>query len=139
MYADAANYQPSRYDYILRELQDQYGTIETWHDISGKSIKVRLADGSVHTLYESHMMSARQSEEYFVAWLLEILNKRELDQTETVLLEPDTTPSYKRLKEINDELDIIRGRVPTPKGYKVDLGRTKALMAELKKLLEETR
>lgn len=39
-----------------------------------------------------------------------------------------------RIKEINRELDIIRGRVATPKGYNVDPLRAKRLMAELKQL-----
>lgn len=39
-----------------------------------------------------------------------------------------------RIKTIEDELDIIRGRVPTPKGFKVDASRVKDLMLELKQL-----
>lgn len=39
-----------------------------------------------------------------------------------------------RRKQIHDELDIIRGRVPTPAGYKVDPLRVKELMRELKSL-----
>lgn len=42
-----------------------------------------------------------------------------------------------RKREINSELDIIRGRVPTPKGYTVNPGRVKDLMAELKQLNEK--
>lgn len=33
---------------------------------------------------------------------------------------------------INRELDIIRGRIPTPKGYKVDPERIKYLMTKLR-------
>ena len=40
-----------------------------------------------------------------------------------------------RLRQINTELDIIRGRVPTPPGYKIDPRRIKQLMAELKQLI----
>lgn len=39
-----------------------------------------------------------------------------------------------RKAEIEAELDIIRGRVPTPKGYTVDPLRAKKLMQELKQL-----
>jgi hypothetical protein len=39
-----------------------------------------------------------------------------------------------RMAEINKELDIIRGVVPTPKGYKVDARKVKALMTELSEL-----
>jgi hypothetical protein len=34
------------------------------------------------------------------------------------------------LANIDDELDIIRGRVPTPQGYTVEPSRMKALMAK---------
>lgn len=48
---------------------------------------------------------------------------------------PKTTidPAARR-KEIERELDIIRGRIPTPKGYSVNPSRVKDLMLELKKL-----
>lgn len=39
-----------------------------------------------------------------------------------------------RIRQIEEELDIIRGRVPTPKGYKVDATKVKDLMIELRKL-----
>lgn len=39
-----------------------------------------------------------------------------------------------RRAEIEAELDIIRGRTPTPKGYRVDAGKIKALMTELAQL-----
>ena len=39
-----------------------------------------------------------------------------------------------RIKEIENELDIIRGVVPTPKGYKIDTASVKSLRAELKEL-----
>lgn len=49
--------------------------------------------------------------------------------------QPKNIPSREqRVAEINDELDIIRGVKPTPKGYRVDVRRTKQLMAELKEL-----
>jgi hypothetical protein len=44
------------------------------------------------------------------------------------------TDPVARKKQINDELDIIRGVVPTPPRYKVDPLRAKALMTELKQL-----
>lgn len=39
-----------------------------------------------------------------------------------------------RIHQIEQELDIIRGRVPTPQGYVVNIGRAKELMIELKRL-----
>lgn len=39
-----------------------------------------------------------------------------------------------RIKQINTELDIIRGRVPTPPNYRIDPLRVKALMKELNQL-----
>lgn len=42
-----------------------------------------------------------------------------------------------RRAEIERELDIIRGRIPTPKGFKVDAGKVKRLMTELRQLNEK--
>lgn len=39
-----------------------------------------------------------------------------------------------RIAEIEHELDICRGIIPTPKGYKVDTSKVKSLVAELKQL-----
>lgn len=41
-----------------------------------------------------------------------------------------------RIQQINAELDIIRGRVPTPPSYKINAGRIKQLMTELKQLTQ---
>ena len=46
---------------------------------------------------------------------------------------PVINPEARRA-EIEEELDIIRGRIPTPKGYRVDPSRIKALMLELREL-----
>lgn len=54
---------------------------------------------------------------------------RAAPKAETVEKDP-----IKRRKQINDELDIIRGVIPTPKGYTIDPRRAKALMVELKQL-----
>jgi hypothetical protein len=39
-----------------------------------------------------------------------------------------------RYTEIEKELDILRGRIPTPPGYIIDKSKAKSLMAELKKI-----
>lgn len=39
-----------------------------------------------------------------------------------------------RIKQIEQELDIIRGIVPTPKGYKIDKSNIRALVKELAEL-----
>lgn len=41
-----------------------------------------------------------------------------------------------RLKEIDHELDIIRGRVETPKGYSITPDKVKILLAERKQLVK---
>lgn len=51
---------------------------------------------------------------------------------------PAKPDPVKRKADIETELDIIRGRVPTPPGYIVDPLRTKKLMQELKALNENT-
>lgn len=43
------------------------------------------------------------------------------------------SPAQRKL-EIERELDIIRGRVPTPKGYKIDPRKIKSLMQEYRSL-----
>lgn len=47
---------------------------------------------------------------------------------------PKPVDPARRKAEIEAELDIIRGRKPTPKGYVVDPLRAKKLMIELKQL-----
>lgn len=47
---------------------------------------------------------------------------------------PRTRSPETRRAEIEHELDIIRGRIPTPKGYSIDPGRIKELVQELKQL-----
>lgn len=47
---------------------------------------------------------------------------------------PPVKDKASRIQEIEDELDIIRGVKPTPKGYKVDPSKVKSLMTELKQL-----
>lgn len=42
-----------------------------------------------------------------------------------------------RIAEIDAELDIIRGRVSTPKGYKIDPRKAKALMNERTELAKK--
>lgn len=51
---------------------------------------------------------------------------------------PKPVSPEQRIKDIEAELDIYRGRVPTPKGFKSDPSKVKALMAELKKLKSDT-
>lgn len=52
----------------------------------------------------------------------------------TAQREPIATSPIERREQINRELDIIRGVVPTPPGYVIDTRRIKALMTELNKL-----
>jgi hypothetical protein len=40
-----------------------------------------------------------------------------------------------RLKQVEHELDIIRGVVPTPRGYKIDKSHVKELLSERNELL----
>lgn len=47
---------------------------------------------------------------------------------------PKPVDPIQRINDIEDELDICRGVKPTPAGYRVDPGKVKALMTELKQL-----
>jgi|SRR5882724_1067017 len=55
-------------------------------------------------------------------------------ETQKVAQTSKPVDPIKRRAEINTELDIIRGRIPTPKDYKIDPLRVKKLMQELKQL-----
>jgi hypothetical protein len=58
-----------------------------------------------------------------------------VDRVHKIIYEDDPPVNKEtRVKQINEELDILRGRVPTPPNYKVDPLRAKALMKELKQL-----
>lgn len=54
--------------------------------------------------------------------------------TSTQSVSSSTSESKTRIAAIEHELDIIRGRIPTPKGYVVNPLRIKELMTELKQL-----
>jgi hypothetical protein len=55
-----------------------------------------------------------------------------------ILTESEESKNQSRITEINFELDIIKGRVPTPKGYVIDKTLAKKLMAELQELTRST-
>jgi hypothetical protein len=54
------------------------------------------------------------------------------------ITESEVSKNQGRISEINEELDIIKGRVPTPKGYTINKTRAKLLMAELQRLTRST-
>ncbi len=110
------------------------GPFEVWEDITTKQRVFRLQDGSVYKVpYEEFAL--RDAWDLFL-YLLDLLGRKEFEAAEAYLLNADNSPGAKRIAEINKELDIIRGVVPTPKGYTINLSRAKELMAELKRLMK---
>lgn len=57
-----------------------------------------------------------------------------LDKLKASKPKPKIVDKAARIQEIETELDIIRGRVPTPKGYTIDPDKVKTLVKELKEL-----
>lgn len=140
-HGDAVSY---RYDTLLRLLAERLGGLDTYERPDGMGIEIRLHDdNSTHRLNYTTIMMAHDPQARIIAWVLEILNGRLLDESrkyvgDTIEKEGSILSArVQRIQDINDELDVIRGRVPTPKGYKVDLDRARNLMAELKQLMAE--
>lgn len=90
------------------------------------SWRVQLASGSILDV----------PDEAFAEWFLNMI-----DQERGALIaahgQADTADG-KRIREIQAELDIYRGVVPTPVGYEADPMRVKGLVAELNGLLKKT-
>lgn len=59
-----------------------------------------------------------------------------LDPTKPKTVRPKAVDPKARLAEIDKELDIIKGRVPTPKGYIATPSKVKLLIQERKEVLK---
>jgi hypothetical protein len=82
----------------------------------------RLADVANARLYEQMKQLLEDNVLSTDTLLQRLMETKKLPQ---LPVDPKT-----RIAEIDKELDIIRGRIPTPKGYKIDARKAKALMAE---------
>lgn len=110
------------------------GPFDTYEDYNTNTKVFRTADGSIYRVGYDVLAMLHNELEIF-RYLVDLMGRKQIEESKLVLLESDNSTNAKRIREINKELDIIRGVVPTPKGYKIDLQRAKDLMSELKKLL----
>lgn len=106
---------------------------KVYYDPSTVSNILVLEDGTEHRL-NYYDINAR-SEQELVAYLIDLMTRKQITEAETFLLNADNSPTKLRVMEINKELDILRGVTPTPRGYVINIERTKELMKELKDLL----
>lgn len=120
------------------KLAEYIGSYEVYDDFNTNSKILRLQDGTIYRIDGTTIAFMKSDLDLFY-YLIDIMDKKQIDSAKTYLLDTDNKPSTKRIREINNELDIIRGIVPTPKGYKVDLKRAKELMVELKRLLDSNK
>lgn len=69
--------------------------------------------------------------------ILNFLLNKTIEKSKMLLSAGGEFTRRERIKEINDELDIIRGVAPTPPGYKIAPQKIKELMAELAQIVKE--
>lgn len=117
----------SNYEQILASY---IGPFSTWEDFSTKSQVIRLEDGTEYRIDHVHFME--KTAEQLLLYIVGLVT----GESRKFVLQAYNSTSAKRIREINEELDIMRGIVPTPKGYTVDLGRAKILMKELRELMK---
>jgi hypothetical protein len=106
----------------LEELRQLFGgsTASDWK-VNGQGIGSQHIGGGGYNTHPPRFSSIEE--------LNQALHKQKVVRPATPKVSPEV-----RKKEIEDELDIIRGVVPTPRGYKVNPLRIKQLMAELSQL-----
>lgn len=114
----------------IHELSLLIGDFEHWYDFYTKEVIIRTSDGKVHRV--GFVSSVDQ--DTFRRQVIEILNSV---RGPAVAFVSTDKPEADRVKKINDELDILRGVVPTPKGYNYDVKRVRPLMRELNELMKK--
>lgn len=108
------------------------GTVEYWHDSMFSQTHITLNGNQRMDLNDEILRTKTKWE--IIQLIIDHFYKKELAAATSVLGD-GATDKERRIHEINEELDIIRGVKPTPPGYTIDISRVKDLMAELKKLL----
>jgi hypothetical protein len=115
---------------FYKNLEDQYSTFNDWNgdNLSAEQIRQQVYGFESRTGFrvKTDARPDQQSVDSFFDTFRTVAAAAPIKKT------PVTKET--RIKQINEELDIIRGRVPTPKNYTVNPLRAKALMAELKQL-----
>lgn len=124
-------------DRIAAMFVERFGPFEMSQNVQTRSVVIRWPDGDFAILTREELMGGRG--DYYtnlMRLMLAAFTKKFATKIPLSKLGDGTTDNQKRMIEINSELDILRGVVPTPKGYHVDINRAKELMTELKKLIE---
>lgn len=93
------------------------------------------SDGKTTYSFTNEEFRSAFNSRSFYEELLGIIKESDtlLKQIIQIIDQPSLDP-VARKAEIEHELDIIRGRISTPYGYKIDPLRIKKLMIELKQL-----
>jgi hypothetical protein len=124
------------FDYHLKLLADLVGGFDCWDDPTTMSLKIRThRDDVVHTISRAELMAARDENEIFQR-IIDLIADKQVDASRKYIQAAPGNEKVERIKEINNELDILRGRIATPKGYTINIARAKELMIELQELMK---
>lgn len=115
---------------MLMHMMLKRGYITAYRErVEWAAYEVQIIGDEWHLIPDTVMFAGPK---YLVDWISEIA-------ADALMLEMGFTPeqftSDARIKKINQELDILRGVVPTPPGYSADPDRARELMTELRKLV----
>jgi hypothetical protein len=117
------------------KLVQYIGPFEVFEDYNTHTKVFRLSDGTTYHVPHIELAGGKSDLEVF-RYLVNLMSKKQVEEAKQYLIENNTGPKAKRIEEINAELDILRGVVPTPANYNFEPSRAKELMAELKRLLK---
>lgn len=76
-----------------------------------------------------NQLNSQYNQQYNLSYLNQLLNSN--------ISRPIVLTGEDRIEQIDNELDIIRGIIPTPKGYKIDKNKIKSLLKERKEYIDE--
>ena len=122
------------FDFFRAIAWDINPRFEVWEDFVNKSTHFRNSRGEELVITREDMILLSEHE-----IMQKLINHIAGEVTEQAsrYIGDGTTAAQRRIIEINNELDIIRGVVPTPKGYIINVKKAKDLMEELKALMKE--
>lgn len=120
---------------VFAMFAEAYGQFDVYENFGDASMTLEFSDGERVIIPEE--VTTNEVSEDFARYLLQLFTDKYADRL-TINKAAMRAPVdvRERIVAINEELDIIRGRVPTPKGYKVNVRHAKALMDELNKLIK---
>lgn len=135
---------------IWEYMQQFIGPFEIWDDLNMKEIVIRLSGGETYRLSLRDVQDATDPEQLasrIIDMVIGRLGDRALEASRAMMAQQRALTDFgkvmsvnarqARIQEIDKELDILRGRVPTPPGYRINMARAKKLMKERSKLTQE--